>query len=159
MRISAPNRVTKTYTQQLSASPDRVFPLLCPVREADWIPGWDPIDVWTESGVAEAGCVFTTEAEDQVAVWYVTRHEPNLGEVEMIRITPGVTVCRLEIELSPSALGTDARVTYSHTSLGPAGDAFIAAFTDEYYTEFMQEWELRLNHYLETGRRLETPTT
>ena len=29
------------FTQQLVAEPSAVFPLLCPVREADWIDGWD----------------------------------------------------------------------------------------------------------------------
>jgi hypothetical protein len=33
-------RVTHTYTQKLDATPERVFPLLCPVREAEWADGW-----------------------------------------------------------------------------------------------------------------------
>src|SRR5687767_1583920 len=43
MRIAAPNRVAHTYTQSLLGDPASVFPLLCPVREADWIDGWDPV--------------------------------------------------------------------------------------------------------------------
>ena len=35
MNIIQPNRVTRTYTQQLVAKPSVVFPLLCPVRETD----------------------------------------------------------------------------------------------------------------------------
>ena len=37
MNIARPNRVTRSYTQRLIAAPAAVFPLLCPVREADWI--------------------------------------------------------------------------------------------------------------------------
>ena len=37
MNITKPKRVTRTYTQRLVAEPAAVFPLLCPVREADWI--------------------------------------------------------------------------------------------------------------------------
>jgi hypothetical protein len=48
-------------------------------------------------------------------------------------------------------MGTDAEVTYTHTSLGPAGDEFVAAFDEAYYVEFMRDWEERLNHYLITG--------
>jgi hypothetical protein len=40
--IRAPVRVTHTYTQTLDGSPAEVLPLLCPVREADWVPGWTP---------------------------------------------------------------------------------------------------------------------
>jgi hypothetical protein len=39
MNIAVPNRITRTYTQRLAASPDAAFPPLCPVREADWIRG------------------------------------------------------------------------------------------------------------------------
>jgi hypothetical protein len=41
VKIAEPNRVARSYTQSLVGRPEAVFPLLCPVREADWIPGWD----------------------------------------------------------------------------------------------------------------------
>jgi hypothetical protein len=154
VEISQPHRVTRSYVQRLAAAPDRVFPLLCPVREADWIEGWDPIAVWSESGVAEPDSVFVTPADDGDAVWFITRHLPDLGRVEMLKITPGVTACKLVIQLTASDEGTDAEVTYSHTSLGPAGDSFVDDFTEEYYRRFMQDWESRLNHYLCTGEML-----
>jgi hypothetical protein len=44
-----------------------------------------------------------------------------------------------------------ADITYRHTSLGPAGDEFVAKFTAEYYEKFMQVWEKLLNHFLRTG--------
>ena len=142
-----------TYTQHLQAAPAVVFPLLCPVREADWIAGWDPLLVVSTSGVAEPDCVFTTKAEPQAAVWYVTRHEPD-EFVEMIKVTPEVTACRLSIRLRAAPDGCEADVTYSHTSLGPAGDAFVESFTPEYYRGFMRDWESRLNHYLRHGNAL-----
>jgi len=154
VQVMQPRRVTRTYVQHLEAEPALVFPLLCPVREADWIDGWDPIAVWTSSGVAEQDCVFTTPTDAGEAVWFITRHAPESGEVEMLKITPGVTACKLNINLTASDFGTDAEVTYAHTSLGPAGDAFIDGFTAECYEEFMRDWESRLNHYLTTGRML-----
>lgn len=157
MEIRKPTRVTRTYTQRLVAPPSRVLPLLCPVREADWIDGWDPIAVLSESGFAEPDCVFLTRAAPHDAVWYVTRHEPGAGFVEMIKVTPSVTACRLTIRLVPSSTGTDATVTYAHTSLGPEGDAFVAGFTEEHYLRFMRDWESRLNHFLTTGKILRVP--
>ena len=154
MRVGTPNRVTRTFVQRLAASPERVFPLLCPVREADWLEDWDPIAVWSVSGVAERDCVFVTRATPQAAIWFITRHEPDEGLVEMLKITPEVTVCRLVIQLAPSGDGCTATITYSHTSLGPSGDDFVARFTEEFYEHFMVEWETRLNHYLRTGERL-----
>jgi hypothetical protein len=154
MKIIRPNRATRTFTQHLVAEPAAVFPLLCPVREADWIEGWDPPLVITASGVAEPDCVFTTSAGAREAIWYITRHEPAAGFVEMIKITPPVTACRLTIRVRPAAGGCEAEITYSHTSLGPEGDAFVASFTDDYYRKFMQDWEKRINHYLRHGAML-----
>ncbi|MDO8986641.1 MAG: hypothetical protein Q7V14_00255 [Coriobacteriia bacterium] len=81
MKINKPNRVVRSYTQNLNANPSDVFRLLCPVREADWIKGWK--------------------------------------------------------------------------SLGLEGDEFVESFTEEYFVEFMQDWESRLNHYLATGLMLQ----
>lgn len=152
MKIVPPNRVERRYVQHLVAPPAQVMPLLCPVREADWIPGWDPLLVVSASGLVEPGCVFVTAAEPVAAVWVVTRHEPGTGFVEMWKITPGVTACRLTIRLQATAGGCDAEVVYAHTSLGPAGDAFVAGFTEAHYRGFMQDWEAKLNHYLRHGR-------
>ena len=156
MEIRTPVRATRTYTQSLMAPPDRVFPLLCPVREADWIEGWDPVAVWSHSGVAEPECVFITRAGDSAAVWFVTRHDPSSGFVEMLKIVPEVTACRLTIQLKGAPAGCEATITYSHTSLGPRGDEFVAGFTEPYYADFMRDWESRMNHYLSTGERRPT---
>lgn len=154
MKIIKPNRVARTYTQHLAGDPDRVFPLLCPVREADWIDGWDPPLVVSASGVAEPDCVFTTKSAPMDAIWYITRHEPGNGFVEMVKITPKVTACRLAIQLRAAPGGSEADITYCYTSLGAAGDAFVASFTENYYREFMQDWESRINHYLRHGSAL-----
>ncbi len=151
MRVTKPNRVTRTFTQQLVARPSKVFPLLCPVREADWLEGWDPQIVLSQSGVAEPDCVFVTGGSTSNTFWYITRHEPSNDFVEMIKITPGVTACKLTIQLRPVEEGSEATITYAHTSLGSAGDTFVTSFTAEYYNGFMRDWETRMNHYLAHG--------
>jgi len=156
MEITKPNRVTRTFTQHLVAEPSKVFPLLCPVLEADWLEDWDPIVVFSQTGVGEPDCVFLTEAHSGDAVWYINRHEPESGLVEMIKITPAVTACKLTIQLHPVEGGSEAIITYAHTSLGPEGDAFVSSFTEEYYLHFMRDWETRINHYLRHGTLLET---
>jgi hypothetical protein len=158
VKIVKPNRASRTYTQRLIAEPAKVFPLLCPVREADWIEGWDPILVVTSSGVAERDCVFTTAAKPSDAVWFIVEHQPERGFAEMIKVTPGVTACRLTIRVRAAAGGSEAEITYSHTSLGPEGDAFVASFTEDHYRTFMRDWEARLNHYLRHGTALRATT-
>src|SRR5215471_7814933 len=151
MRIPKSNRASHSYRQSLHAKPAKVFPLLCPVREVDWAEGWLPDLVISPSGVAERDAVFITPEESRKAIWYITRHEPEKWFVEMLKILPDVTACRLQIQLSENGDGCFADVTYSHTSIGPAGDEFVAKFTADYYQKFMQVWEKALNHFLKTG--------
>jgi hypothetical protein len=150
MRIIKPNRTTHTYRQTLCAPPGRVFSLLCPVRETEWADGWLPDLVISSSGVAERDCIFTTPDEFGSAIWYVTRHEPENWFVEMLKIVPGITACRLEIQLTADDDQCFADVTYSHTSLSKTGDEFVARFTADHYQKFMQAWEKELNRFLKT---------
>ena len=150
--IRRPQRARHSFTQTIEGSPEEVFPLLCPVRELDWAPGWDPDWVISASGVAEPDCVFQTPGELSPALWVITRHDPD-KQVEMIKFTPGHTVCKLEIELQRSSeKQTRVTVAYQHTSLGPEGDAFLAEFTADSYRKFMRGWEAAMNHWLRTGR-------
>ncbi len=153
-----PNRVKHTYTQSISAAPDDVFPLLCPVREHDWAPGWSTDWVISRSGLAEQECMFQTPPKagaKDASVWIITRHDPNANEVEMYKVTPGQTVGKLAISLTADgATGTRAKISYEFTSLGPDGDAFLDEFTEEWYEKFMQGWETAINHYLRTGEQL-----
>lgn len=69
-------RLTRTYRQTIHASPDVVFPLLCPVHEAEWLDGWHSTMLFSPTGLVEEGAVFTTpgEGEDDT-VWIVTSHD------------------------------------------------------------------------------------
>ncbi len=151
MRVVRPKRASRTYTQSLVGPPEAVFPLLCPVREADWIADWDPLLVVSNSGVAEEDCVFITGSEPENAIWYVTDYEPKKGFIAFVRITPEVTATRLAIQVGKAPKGASARITFTHTSLGEKGDVFVDTFTEEAYAAFMQLWEKRMNHYLTTG--------
>lgn len=151
MKIVTPKRVSRTYTQSLLAPPEAVFPLLCPVRETEWLVDWDPVFVASNSGVAEADCVFITPSKPHDAIWYVTDYERENGFIAFVRITPGETAAQLSIRLAKAPQGSTARITYTHTSLGERGDAFVDHYTEAAFIEGMQSWETRINHYLTTG--------
>ncbi len=155
MKVTRPHRKKHAYTQTLNAPPADVFPLLCPVREVEWVRGWAPSLVLSESGVAEADCVFITPGDPADTIWTVTRHEPERFRLEMVMVTPGRLVSKLEISLAEKDGGrTAADISYTHTSLGPQGDDFLETFTEDWYRKFMQEWETEMNHFLATGTKL-----
>jgi hypothetical protein len=158
MEILSPIRVSRTYTQSLIASPEKVFPLLCPVREIDWVNDWDPRFVISASGLIESDCVFVMPDEPDDSIWIVTQWNPDLLFVEFVKVTPGFTVGKIDIQLRPGKNEqTLADITYCFTALSPKGSEFVNQFSEDYYESFMKEWEAEINHFLSTGRRREVP--
>lgn len=153
MDIRTPVRTRHSYTQRFDAPPDAVFPLLCPVREVEWVEGWMPRLVIAESGVAERDCVFVMPEGDGEATWVITEHEPAEGRVEMLKLVPGRLVVRLHVVVRPGAGGgSEADVTYTYTALDAAGEAYVASRTPEAYVAFMREWERALGDHLRAAR-------
>jgi hypothetical protein len=148
-------RLTRNYTQTIRATPERVFPLLCPVREREWVEGWECRLVYSASGVAEGGCVFTTpQPGGPETVWVVADYEPP-RRIRFVRITPRETAVEIEIEVSPQGSDESAvAIRYTYVSLGPRGDRRIDAITEEAWRTDMELWERSMNHFLATGEML-----
>lgn len=150
-------RVERAYTQRIEAPPERVFPLLCPVREAEWLDDWAYEMIHSASGVAEEGCVFRTEWSDYPAtVWMITRHDEPAGIVEFVRVTTDLLATRLRIKIEATPDGATAvHIRYTHTPISPAGRKFIAAhYPQEEFDKSMAWWEKSMNHFIATGTML-----
>jgi hypothetical protein len=146
-------RVSHEYIQTNDAPPEKVFPLLCPVREADWVPGWHYRLIYSESGEAEDGCVFSTPNDaGPETVWMVTHYDPTAFTIAYAWVEPGMIATQLRISLAPAPQGkTSAHIHYFYTGLSPAGNAEIDRFTPNWFRTKMQGWEKAINHYLHTG--------
>jgi len=145
--------LTRRTTFDVPAAPEQVFPLLCPVREYDWIAGWSCRIVHTESGVAEKDCVFRTEFDGEPMTWVVSRYDPP-ARIEFTCFVPDLHVMRLEIALAGGPGGTRLDWTRRWLSLGPAGDEWNLARTESQYEQRMASLRDSLRHYLETGDML-----
>ena len=146
-------RIIRTHNMQYPARPEKVFPLLCPIREYEWIEVWKCELVYSESGVAEQDCVFKTNfpSEGPEETWVVSRYEaPRL--VEFVRINPWRSM-RYTISLTDNGDGTTrADWTQIITALNEEGMALLQQVTAEVYREKMTSLESILNHYLTTGQ-------
>jgi len=150
MSTSRSLRLTHTHVMGLPSPPEVVFPLLCPVREAEWLRGWEARMVHSTSGVAEPGCVFTTPGLDGAEwIWVISRHEAP-GTVQFIVHAPGSHITVLDIALEAVGEGSRARWTYALTALDPGREAFhrdyMAATPGR-----LRDLEARLIHFLGTG--------
>ncbi len=152
-------RAILEYTQNNAAPPGKVFPLLCPVREADWVPGWQYRLIYSESGVAECGCVFITPNEDGTeTIWVVTDYDPASFRIGFAWVNPGLVAAQITICLSNSSgvLGhTSALIQYTYTGLSAEGNREVERYDQKWFRHKMQSWEAAINHYLQTGKRID----
>jgi hypothetical protein len=148
--------ITRSYRQTIDAAPDVVFPLLCPVREAEWLDGWQYTMLHSESGLVEEGAVFSTPGDGEAdTVWIVTRHDPADRAVEFTRFTSESRLCVLRICVTPDQPARSlVDISYRYVALTPAGDAFLERLTEESFRDAMTFWEASMNHWLATGTRL-----
>jgi hypothetical protein len=147
-------KVIREYTMTLSAPPEKVFPLLCPVREHEWLESWHARIVQTESGLAEDGCVFVTGDSDSAEeIWTVVGHERNRS-VAFVMVAPQRHVMRLRIDIEAAGPGTRALWTRTYVPLSKRGDEELSATGGEAYRERMQKLEAQLDHFLRTGAML-----
>jgi len=153
-------RITRSYTMAIAAPPDAAFPFLCPRREHEYLPDWKAEILFSESGFAEPGCIFTTRrpGDDAETVWVVTDHDPRKRIVKFVMVTPGSRVGRLTVrcEAMDNAPGSCAvTFTYEVTAISEAGQRYLdEQFTEEQFVAHMRGEERAWNHFLKTGTML-----
>ena len=147
---------TLKYRQKNSGNIEHVFPLLCPVREKDWIDGWDYRMIHSKSGLIEQDCVFSTDYTNEIqSIWFVTQYNKIEHCIEFVKFTPGVNAIKINIEVSEiDNENCHSMIYYQYTSLCVEQDHFIQKELDENFQANMQYWEKAINHYLKTGEKL-----
>lgn len=162
-------RVAHEFTQTNPASPEKVFPLLCPVREADWIPGWQYDLIYSDSGVAELGCVFTTpnqptsvrsgehSGKASETTWIVTDYDPAAFRIGYVWINPGTVITELRIQLTHGEEDTTrSRIRFRYTGLSADGNRQVTQYDRTWFDNKMRNWERAINHYLRGGKKVDS---
>jgi len=133
----------------LDAPVGKVFPLLTPIGEKDWVEGWNPEFLHPADGRTEAGMVFRTGHGGETTLWACADFDPDRHRARYCRVVPGsrmgfVTVaCRAE---APDR--TEVEVTYAMTAL--AGDAAeaLAGLDEAAYARMLDEWQAGIGRLL-----------
>ena len=153
-------RISKTSTINLNAPLEKSFPLFGPVREKEWAPGWNPEILYSTTNLVEEHMVFKTPAHhghgEPGFVWTVSKYLPDQALIEYMVFTPErlwwITIqC---YEDTPNQT-TEAEITYTYTGLTDMGNAINERALQMMYAHDLKDWEELINHYLETGERLE----
>lgn len=149
-------RVSRKFIHKIDSTPDKIFPLICPVKQLDWLDGWNFEMIYSESGISEEGCVFKTKHEGDVdTIWVITKHDVENFIIEYIRITPGVLIVKININLEHRYSNiTDVNTEYIFTALSEKGNEFIEGKSSKQFFNMMKWWEKSINYYLDSGKKL-----
>jgi len=148
-----------TANMFLPYQPADIYPLLCPVREYEWIAEWKCDLIKSESGVNEKGCIFRTNFEGcgGPEIWVTSVFEPN-KRLEFVRTSPSLaTLYEIELEAVPG--GTELTWTQHVTALNPEGNLLLEQHDPKQYNEMIQSLETKLNVYLTKHNGGTTPAT
>jgi hypothetical protein len=148
-RANPLKRTGFTRQKTLRATPEKIFKLLCPTTEYDWIPDWQCELLHSDSGYAELNAIFKTKFFNIEETWVCTRYEPN-RIMEYIR-TSGNICAKLNITLTDNYDGT-VTSTWTHTfsSLNNKGNSVLSDIEN-----YIQRCALcfdELEYYLENGQ-------
>jgi hypothetical protein len=145
-------RLVRTFIQHIEATPEEVFPLLCPELEKQWLPGWDYRMIHSESGVAERGAVFETPHAQGATKWVVIVHE-RPRRVAFARFQPDGLVVHIDIALGRHLRGTTAVcIEYTWTPTDETSRAILARSTEPEWLETMAKWEGSMNAWFARQR-------
>jgi hypothetical protein len=153
MHKNAARKVVR-HEAVIQASVEKVFSLLCPVREYEWIQGWSCNLKYSDSGTAEKGAVFTTDfrAEGH-SVWTVSRYEPNEA-IEFVVVFPGSHVMTIAVALAALETGrTRLLWTCTYTSLVDS-NGFVESIDQDSFDQHQRHFDHALEHYCMTGAML-----
>jgi hypothetical protein len=144
-------RKSYSFSGTWEATPDEIFPLLCPAREADWIPGWDCDLVYTKSGLAEDNCIFKTDESCSVGegLWMFIGYEVN-DYIEFVRMNDNV-VTRARVTVTDNQNGTvSATWDVLLTGLTEQGNAEVEKANSASSAGLLK----MVDHYLKTGKAI-----
>jgi hypothetical protein len=135
----------------IQARPEMVFPLLCPIRENEWIDGWDAKVLFSKTGVAEDNGVFHTRIAFG-ETWVTTRHEPKEYRVEYTIFAGGHAILRLDLALDDLGDGTSRlRTRRTYTTLDWLGRRTVGKMSREEIDRAQDRIARQMNHFLTTG--------
>jgi hypothetical protein len=146
-------RTIKTATFSLAASPQKVFPLLCPKRELEWVPGWEYEMIYSKSGYIEAGCIFKSRKPHGLEmIWTNVEYDPKNFRVGFLNVAPGVMAFHYRIRLRETAAEScEATIEQIFTGLTEEGNRLIAGIAESSVNNAAMIAE-PLDYYLKTGK-------
>jgi hypothetical protein len=141
---------------QCKATVEEVFPLLCPKKEEEWIPGWECETIWSNSGYNEEGAIFkTVKPYGTELYWTTLQYDINSKIVDFLLTAPRLYMFRFKIEIHVSSDNLlSITFTQTFTSISEEGNILLKRYRSEDFGERLKNLEEFMNRYLEDKRKI-----
>lgn len=150
MRARGPQyeRRVITHSQTFATTPEKLFPLLCPTTEFDWMEGWHCEMIFSRSGYHEYNAIFRTDYFNMEETWVVSHFEPH-RTIEFVRTSEHVSV-KVDARICDNLDGTcTGSWIVNATALTAQGNAVLRQMSPE--DEPIGILVDALDHYVQHG--------
>lgn len=149
-------RIERTASFVANAHVEKAFPLFGPIREKEWAAGWEPQVIYSQHPEVEEHMIFKTSGnpDEKEYVWVVAQYKPAQFFIEY-QVSTYQRIWFITVACKPQQKHTLVSVTYSYTGLTEVGNRINQESLDKMFAHDLKDWEVAINHYLRTGKRLE----
>jgi hypothetical protein len=155
-------RLCLSYQEEIDAPAEKVFPLICPVAEYDWIENWDCVMIFLKSGRNEEGCIFTEQITGPVifgapvpATWVTNRYDPENHHIQFVIFARDSAVIRYDFRLKRLGKAkTCAEMDFEFTAMSKEVITPDEEAIREKLLVTITFISKSLKHYCETGEML-----
>ncbi len=125
-----------------------MFPLLCPEREKEWLPGWDARMIHSGQRRRRARRGFRDRACGRPhAAGCVAEYDPP-RRIAFARWQPDGLVVHIEIVLARQHTGgTAVGICYTFTAVTETGASTLAAMGEDAWLKNMGAWQASMNQW------------
>jgi len=126
----------------VKAKIEEVFPLLCPKKEEEWIPGWICETIYSKSGYNEQGAVFkTTKPYGTELYWTTLEYDIKKRLVDFFIMAPGLYMLRYKIAVISDKDSLTLTFNQLFTAVSDEGNKFLDRYRTEDFPGRIKELE------------------
>ncbi len=155
-------RIEKISTIEIKTSPDKVFPLACPVEELRWIPNWEYQLKYSKSGINEPNCIFTENmsgpaifGKPVTITWVTTIHDPDKHRIHFLLVMEDKAVMKFEFQCRETGVNTTTCTWhFVFTALDKEANALNESDIENSLTAIQSFLSNSLKYYCENGKMI-----
>lgn len=134
--------IEREHTIEIALPVAEAFPLFTPLGEMRWIDDWRPEFIHPADGETMEGMVFKTGAGTEETLWSCIDYAPAEHRIRYARVTPASRFAHVSVNCTQiGSNSTRVAVNYAMTALNAAGEAKLAATTEDAFRASIEGWK------------------